>query len=171
MTCFRNQENWHSYVKKSLTKEKLDELTAHLTHCPDCQITVAHIRETAQILSESRTTLTPPLDVKVNVMLAIDKNRYKERSDTFRPLTKKNANSVHLFELKNWGLSMVAAGILLFVLNLTFLTPNDETNRVAQLNNELEKQTTLCLEKMTQATQAVLQKIDTLIPYQSKIKN
>jgi hypothetical protein len=137
-------------------------MTVHLKNCLDCQTAVSQIQETAHILAKSQITITPPLEIKTNVMLTIDKNRYKENTASSHPLTKNKINSARPFELKNWGFSMVAAGILLFVLNLTLPTPKFESNQVAVLNNALGKQITLPFDKISQVTEAVLHKIDSL---------
>lgn len=151
MTCYRSQSNWHSYVNNSLDQVELRELTSHLTKCPECRDIVSVIQTTASLFAESRAVLRPPVDIKINVMKAINHNRYK-----------KSTNSSHLFELKNWGLSMVAAGLLLFALNLTSLTPNFESGQVAELNIEIGKQITIPFGKMTQAAHDALGKIEAL---------
>lgn len=151
MTCYRSRDNWHSYVKNSLNVAELNEMTTHLAHCSECLNTVFLIKETAGILATSRVDLSPPLAIKINVMTAIDKNKYK-----------KFANSSHLFALKNQGLSMVAAGLLLFALNLTSLTPNFKVSQVAELNSELAKQIALPIDKMSQVAHDALGKIESL---------
>ena len=151
MTCYRSRSNWHSYVKNSLDEVELHELTTHLKKCPECRDTVAVIQKTADILAGSRAIHRPPVDIKINVMQAIDKNRYK-----------KGTNSPHPFELKNWGLSMVATGLLLFALNLTSLAPNFESGQVAELNIEIGKQIAIPFGKMSQAAHDALGKIESL---------
>lgn len=151
MTCYRSRSNWHSYVKNSLDEVELNELTAHLTKCPECRDIVSIIQKTADIFAESRAVHRPPVDIKINVMEAIDKTRYQNV-----------ANSSHLFELKNWGLSMVAAGLLLFALNITSLAPNFESDQVAELNIEIGKQIALPFDKMSQVAHDALGKIESL---------
>jgi len=151
MTCYRSRSNWHSYVKNSLDAVELHELTAHLTKCPECREIVSVIQKTAYILAESRAVHIPPVAIKINVMQAIDKSRYK-----------KGANSSHLFELRNWGLSMVAAGLLLFALNLTSLTPNFENGRVAELNIEIGRKIAIPFDKMSQVAHDALGQIEAL---------
>lgn len=157
MTCYRSQNNWHSYVKNSLSEAELDEMTSHLAHCSECKNTVSLIQETASILVKSRADLIPPSSIKINVMMTIDKNRYK-----------KSAYSSCHFELKNWGLSLVAAGFLLFTLNLTSLTPNFEISHVAELNSDLGRQIALPFDKMSQVAHDALGKIEALTLYQTK---
>ena len=157
MTCYRSQSNWHSYVKNSLNEIEQREMTSHLLLCPECQSIVTAIRKTTATFVKGRTILTPPLDVKLNVMLSINKHKYTV-----------SANSSHLFELKNWGLSMLAAGLLLFALNLTSLSPSFEGNQVAELNSVLGKQITFPFDKMSQAAHAALHEIDSLTTSQPK---
>ena len=150
MTCYRSRDNWHSYVKNSLDEADLESMTTHLSHCPNCRDIVSAIQETADLLAKSRIILSPPAGIKLNVMMAIDKERYKKVS------------SSHLFELKNWGFSMVAGGLLLLVLNLTSLTPNFESGQIAALNTQIGKQIAHPFENMSQATDAAIVKIETI---------
>ena len=151
MTCYRSRSNWHSYVKNSLDEVELNELTAHLTKCSECRKIVSVIQKTADILAESRAVHIPPVAIKINVMQGIDKSRYK-----------KGENSSHLFELRNWGLSMVAAGLLLFALNLTSLTPNFENGRVAELNIEIGRKIAIPFDKMSEVAHDALGQIEAL---------
>lgn len=150
MTCYRSRDNWHSYVKNSLNEAKLEGMATHLTHCSECRDIVSVIQETAGILAKSRVILSPPAAIKLNVMMAIDKNRYKKVS------------SSHLFELKNWGISMVAGGLLLLTLNLTSLAPNFESGQVAELNSQIGEQIAHPFDKMGQAAYAAILKIETI---------
>jgi len=188
MTCYRSLDDWHSYVKNSLDEVELHEMKTHLLHCPECHNTVALIQETASTLVKGRIVLNPPVDIKTNVMMTIDKNRYERNSACFKPQEqtktlgytyahsnskvetwfKKGAKSSHLFELKNWGISMVAAGILLFALNLTSLVPNYECRQVAEFNSELGKQMALPFGKMSEAAHDAFGKIQSLTLSQPK---
>lgn len=150
MTCYRSRDDWHSYIKHCLKEAELEEMFTHLTHCPECRDIVSTIQETAGLLAKSRVNLRPPAEIKLNVMKAIDKNRYKKVS------------SPHLFELKNWGFSMVAGGLLLLALNLTSLAPNFESGQVAALNNQIGKQIAHPFEKMSQAAYEAIVKIETI---------
>lgn len=153
MTCYRSRDNWHSYVKTSLSEEELDEMTSHLADCPECQDVVSVIQETREGLAKSRVNFHPPAAIKINVMMAIAENQYKDNLP--------NPNSFHLFELKNWGFSMIAAGILLFALNLTSLTPDFEANQMTELHT-LSKQLAIPFDKMSQVANDALGKIESL---------
>lgn len=159
MTCYRNQSNWHSYVKNSLNEAELHEMTAHLMLCSECQSIVSAIQETADTFVNSRAILIPPLEIKLNVMMAIDKHKYQ-----------KSTNSSHLFELKNWGLSMLAAGLLLFTLNITLLAPSFKSNQGNDLNSVLGKQIALPFDTMSQVADAMLREIDFFTAYQLNIE-
>jgi len=155
MPCYRSRDNWHSYVKKSLSETELDEMTSHLDHCSECHDVVSVIQETVCSLTKSRVDFLPPTAIKINIMMAIDKNRYVENSPS--------ANSSQFFALKNWGLSMIAAGLLLFALNLTSLTPNFKAGQMDELHMELNKQITIPFDKMSQVANDALGKIESLI--------
>ncbi|KUO77869.1 MAG: hypothetical protein APF81_11400 [Desulfosporosinus sp. BRH_c37] len=150
MTCYRSQDKWHSFVKKSLNEEELKGMANHLIHCPECRAIVSVIQETADSLAKSRVILSPPAVIKINVMLAIDKNKYKRIS------------SSHLFELKNWGFSMVAGGLFLLALNLASWAPNFESGQVAELNNQIGKQIALPFDKISQAAYAAIVQLETI---------
>lgn len=150
MTCYRSRDNWHSYVKHSLNEVELEEMATHLRHCPECCEIVSTIQETAGLLAKNRIILHPPQGIKLNVMMAIDKNKYK------------GISSPHLFEIKNWGFSMVAGGLLLLALNLSSLTPNFESGQVTELNSQIGQQIAHPFDKMSQAANAVIVKIGTI---------
>ncbi|MHB8076249.1 zf-HC2 domain-containing protein [Desulfosporosinus fructosivorans] len=154
MTCYRSRNNWHSYVKASLNEAELEDMTAHLTHCSECLDIVSIIQETAGIFAKSQVILSPPSTIKLNVMMAIDKNRYKKVSFP------------HLLELKNWGFSMVAAGVLLLALNLTSLAPTIESGQVAQLNSQIVQQISLQIshpfERISQAAYSAIGRLETI---------
>ncbi|MCO1600773.1 anti-sigma factor family protein [Desulfosporosinus nitroreducens] len=154
MTCYRSRDNWHSYVKNSLSEAERDEMASHLSNCPECRSIVAIIQETLESLAKNQVILCPPLDIKINVMKAIDKHRYRENIVSTNPF--------HLFELKNWGVSMIAAGILLFALNLTTLNPGSENGQMTELHTELGKQFTIPFDKMSQVANDALEKIESL---------
>ncbi len=147
MTCYRSWDNWHSYVKHSLSEAERQNMAAHLTHCSECRDIVATIQDTTKILAKSRVVISPPASIKLNVMMAIDKNRYKKTS------------SSHLFEIKNWGISMVAGGLLLLALNLTSLTPNLESRQLATINSQIGQQMAHPFDKLSQAAYAALVKM------------
>ena len=150
MTCYRSRDNWHSYVKNSLNKADLESMASHLTNCTECQYIVTTIQETAAIIAKSRITLRPPAAIKLNVMMAIDKNRYKKVS------------SSHLVELKKWGISLVAGGMLLLALNLTSSAPNFQSGQVVELNSQIGKQIAHPFEKISQAANAAMVKLETI---------
>lgn len=153
MTCYRNRDNWHSYVKNSLSEAELDEMASHLTHCPECRDVVSVIQKTVGSFAKTRINFRPPPEIKINVMMAIDKKLYVE--------TMPSAHSFYLFSLRNWGFSMIAAGILLFALNLTSL-PDFQTGQMNKLHSELNKQMTVPFDKMGQVANDALEKIESL---------
>jgi len=83
-------------------------------------------------------------------MLAINKNKYKK------------VTSSPVFELKNWGLSMVAGGVLLLALNLTSLAPNFESGQVVDLNNQIGQQIVRPFDQMKQAAYTAMMKLETI---------
>jgi len=133
-----------------LSKAELEGMATHLLNCPECRDIVSVIQATAGLFAKSRVILPPPAVIKLNVMMAIDKNRYKKVS------------SPHLFELKNWGFSMVAGGLLLLALNFTSLTPNLKSGQVSALNSQIGEQIAHPIDKMSQAATAAIVKFETI---------
>ncbi|EHQ87970.1 anti-sigma factor family protein [Desulfosporosinus youngiae] len=162
MTCYRSRDNWHSYVKRSLSKAELDEMASHLEHCPKCRSVVAGIQKTLDNLAKTQVILSPPADLKINVMKAIDTYRYKENL--------VSVNSFRLFELRNWGFSMVAAGILLFALNLAALNPGFEGGKMIEFPTKLSKQMTIPFHKISQLANDTLEKIEALSLSKPKVE-
>lgn len=156
MTCYRSRDNWHSYVKKHMDRNELEEMTAHLTACPECREVVWGIQEMLSGLRKNQLILTPPPTLKIQVMAAIDKNKYQQTS------TETHSLLSHFSELRNWGFSMIAAGILLFFLNLTSLTPRFEADQMTELHTELSQQIAIPLEKINQLTANTLRMLESL---------
>lgn len=151
ITCYRSRDNWHSYVKNSLSEVELAEMTSHLANCSECREAVSLIRETIESFAKKRVILNPPDTIKLNIMMAIDKKMYLE--------TSSPANS---FALRNWGFSMIAAGILLFALNLSPLNQDFATGQVTELHNGLSKQIAIPFDKIGRAANDALEKIESL---------
>lgn len=166
MTCYLNKDDWHSYYQKSLDRQTLDEMSNHLAQCPECQNILWQIQETAKLLAKGRINLNPPPDLKLNIMEAINRSRYQAGSN--KELPQKETASSHHFELRNWGFSMMAAGFLLFALNLSSLSPNLMTTQVTQLDSGFSKQIILPFTRMNQLAHTLLIKIDALTDSQIK---
>ncbi|KLU65516.1 hypothetical protein DEAC_c26530 [Desulfosporosinus acididurans] len=166
MTCYLSKDDWHSYYKKSLDRQKLDEMSSHLAQCSECQNALWQIQETAELLARGKINFDPPPDLKLNIMKTITKSGYQADSNK-EPTQKETASSYHI-ELRNWGFSMMAAGFLLFALNLSSLSPNLLNTQVAQLDSGFNKQIILPFTKMNQLAHTLLIKIDTLTDNQNK---
>jgi hypothetical protein len=160
MTCYRIQGDWHSYVKKSLSELELHEMSTHLARCSQCHDIVSSIMETSYILTNCRTVPSCPTDIKLNVMSAINKSKYKK------------GVSHTLFALKNLGLSMVAAGLILFAINLTPLPFSLENRQVFDINNYIGRQLAMPFDRIGLGAHEALGKIDSLKQnYLKKISN
>ncbi len=158
MACHRRQDNWHSYVKNSLDELELQNMTNHLAECPQCQDIVSDIRETTSFLKKNRVVPEADTDLTANIMQRIDLNKYKKDV------------SPHFLTVKNWGFSLVAAGVILFVLNLTTLTPNFKSNHVAEFNSKIGKELSQPLAKLSLLTHAALGKSEALFRIPTKIE-
>lgn len=154
MTCYRSRDNWHSYVKQSLSEKELNEMASHLENCSECRSIVTSIQETLNSLAKCQVSLPPPMEIKINVMKAIDKNLYLDKVVMVK--------SFHLLQLRNWGISMIAAGVLLIAMNLTTLNPSFEAAQMNGLQSELSNQITLPFDKMSKAADNLREKIESL---------
>lgn len=152
MTCPRSRNNWHSYVKKSLNAAELQDMETHLEQCATCREIVSGIRETTNLLASVRVNLEPPTDIRVNVMKAIDKTKYK----------KGNHFPRLILSLRLLGFSLVATGFLLLVLNLNPAAYRLENVNIAEVNFQIGKVIALPFDSFGQTVSVVIGKLDSL---------
>lgn len=150
MTCPRSRNNWHSYVKKSLSAAELQDMETHLEQCATCREIVSDIRETTNLLASVRVNLEPPTDIRVNVMKAIDKTKYKKENHFSRLM-----QSVRLL-----GFSLVATGFLLLALNLNPAVYRLENVSIAEVNFQIGKIIALPFDNFGQTVSVVIGKLD-----------
>lgn len=105
MNCSLYKEKLHSYISGSLSEMESRAVKKHLELCGDCREEAAQIKKAKLYLAALRKDSVPPPNLKSNIMAAIDLNKYK-------PKKKKD-----LSQLRNWGISLVASGLILMVLN------------------------------------------------------
>jgi anti-sigma factor RsiW len=91
-----------AYLENRLNDIETHRLEKHLERCIECQKEYEQLKEIFDILS-GHPTILPPEDFTVKVMNAI------------QPTIKQNRISPMI--MKKWGISFVAAGLLVFVLN------------------------------------------------------
>ncbi|CAA7602673.1 Hypothetical protein DEACI_3352 [Acididesulfobacillus acetoxydans] len=148
MTCFRSRDRWHSYVVKSLSRMEMREMETHLERCAECRARVAAIRETSGFLAVARVPLIAPPMIKDQVMAAIDMGKYRAKAG----FPRFGQGLQHL------GFSLLAAGIILLMVNLTPVGRNLRSGEVADLNVQFGKEIALPFTHLSQTLSVAAEK-------------
>lgn len=106
MNCSRLRENLHTYAKGECDKAEEYEILMHLGNCSACSKELDEIKKVKQLLINHIEKAIIPLDLSDSIILAIDHNRYK------KALNRK------VIDISNWGRSMIAAGVIILVMNI-----------------------------------------------------
>lgn len=106
MQCSRVRRNLYSYIKgdtKGLEEYMIKE---HIDGCPSCMAEYEKIKSIQLILSGIGKRAGAPQDLSFGIMNAIDLERYKV------------SGIYALNNLKNWGISLIAAGLIIAAINI-----------------------------------------------------
>lgn len=149
MSCKKYEDKLHSFAIGSLKEAERLELEMHLESCVSCKQEVYDIKRTADFIKANRTVPILPIEMKQNIMASIDLKRYK------------SADRKNRFELKNWGASMIAAGLILFALNLSHYTNYylAKESYLYNIGNEIGKKILLPINNLGQSANTVFGKI------------
>ena len=116
MCCNEYRNNLHEYANGKLSELESHAIARHLRSCDKCRKEVEEIKEIKAFLKYGiQESIMPPMDLKSGIMASINLKKYKK--------VYKNT----LGELANWGMSLVAAGLILLFINVT---PSDNIARV-----------------------------------------
>lgn len=108
MNCDKYRVNLYGFAAGSLNDLENKAILKHLKSCEKCRKEVDEIRDIRRLLkSGSESVVSPQTDLKSNIMNSINLKKYK------------NAYKATLGELTNWGMSLVAAGLILLFINLS----------------------------------------------------
>jgi len=108
MRCNEYRNNLHEYAKGKQCELESHATAKHLKTCEKCRRELNEIKELKIFLmSGFQESMIPPMDLKSNIMASINLKKYKK--------TSKN----NWVELANWGMSLVAAGLILLLINVT----------------------------------------------------
>lgn len=108
MDCSRYRQSLHGYVSGSLNELEKQAVSRHLEKCEKCRSEADEISLLRRFFAESAAKAPAPAeDLKLSIMASIDLNRYK-------PVRK-----VKRWEMTNWGISLVAAGLILLLVNIS----------------------------------------------------
>lgn len=105
MECKEVIRKLDAYLENRLNDIEAHKVEKHLERCVGCKKEYEELKEIFDILS-SHPAVLPPEDFTSKVMSQI-KPRLKQ--DRINPMI-----------MKKWGISFVAAGLLIFVLNTSF---------------------------------------------------
>jgi len=108
MNCYEYRNKLHEYVSGNLSELESHALARHIKACDKCRREVEEIKDIKAFLKFNiQENMTPSADLKSEIMASINLKKYK------------NVYKNSLGELSNWGMSFVAAGLILLFMNLT----------------------------------------------------
>ncbi|WDV47343.1 hypothetical protein PV797_06475 [Clostridiaceae bacterium M8S5] len=119
--------------------EEKKKLLEHLAHCDDCNREFNEMEEVFESLSNLQL-LSPPSDLTNNIMNEISK--INEKSKRY----KRKAYRL-------WGSSLVAAGILISIVNISFA----DTTIESSVNNIISKKYSI--------TRSINKKLNTIVEF------
>jgi anti-sigma factor RsiW len=118
MCCSEYRNSLHEYASGRLSELECHAIARHLKTCDKCRSEVEEIKGMKVFLKSGfQENLMPPMDLKSGIMASIDLKKYKK--------VYKNT----LGELANWGMSLVAAGLILLFINVA------PVDNIAQVQN------------------------------------
>jgi hypothetical protein len=142
MCCNEYRNSLHEYASGKLSELESRAITKHIKSCGNCRRELEEIKSMKAFLkSGTQENVMPPMDLKAGIMASINLNKYK----------KKYKNT--LGELANWGMSLVAAGLILLFINVT---PADDLVRV---QNEWDNRAVNISEKIHQPFSAINERL------------
>ncbi len=107
MCCNEYRYNLHEYSTGKLSELESHATIKHLKSCEKCRRELEEIRALKSFLKAGIQDMPlPPMDLKSGIMKSINLRRYDA--------PRRNT----LGELANWGMSLVAAGLILLLVNI-----------------------------------------------------
>nr|WP_303740818.1 zf-HC2 domain-containing protein [Lutispora saccharofermentans] len=106
LLCSRVRKSLHSYAAGETEGLEHFLIKEHLDNCPSCKAEYERILEIKSILSNMGRNIAVPCSLVVNIMEAIDLEKYK-------------AIGIHaLNNLRNFGISFIAAGLIISLFSV-----------------------------------------------------
>ncbi len=106
LQCSRVRRSLYSYMKGDIEGLEKYMIKEHLNECPSCMEEYERIQDIQSILSNIGKRTKAPLDLSFGIMNAIDLEKYKV------------SGIYALNNLKNWGISFIAAGFIIAAMNI-----------------------------------------------------
>ena len=108
MCCNEYRYDLHEYSTGKLSELESHAIARHLKSCDKCRRELEEIKEIKELFKlSSQENALLPMDLKSGIMASINLDKYRK--------VYKNT----LGELANWGMSLVAAGLILLLVNVT----------------------------------------------------
>jgi hypothetical protein len=107
MCCNEYKNSLHEYASGKLSELEGHAVAKHLKTCDKCRRELEEIKQMKAFLKFSlQESMAPDSGLKSSIMASINLKKYKKAS--------KNSWG----ELANWGMSLVAAGLILLFVNV-----------------------------------------------------
>ncbi|KUO71592.1 MAG: hypothetical protein APF77_05075 [Clostridia bacterium BRH_c25] len=143
MCCNEYRNNLHEYVSGKLSELESHATARHLKTCDKCRREVEEIKGMKGFLKSGLLeNVMPPMDLKSGIMASINLKKYKV----------KYKNS--LGELANWGMSLVAAGLILLFVSVA------PTGNIVQVQNDWDNTRESIREKINQPLSSINERLD-----------
>lgn len=114
LNCSRVRESLHSYIAGDIGNLEKHLIEAHIAECRACRYELDEIRNMKRIIGGCRENIHLPPEFLANVMFKVNKDKYKRRKSSYN--------------IAGLGMSMVCAGVLIFVLNMSTFRLVDEVS-------------------------------------------
>lgn len=151
MRCNEHRYNLHEYAIGKLSELESHAIARHLKTCDKCRRELKEIKELKVFLmSGFQESMIPPMDLKSNIMASINLKKYKK------------VNKNNWGELANWGMSLVAAGLILLLINVTPMenilrTQNEWDNTKGNITQKICQPFSSINERLDKLTERVTQ--------------
>jgi hypothetical protein len=143
MCCNEYKNNLHEYSTGKLSELESHAIAKHLKSCEKCRRELEEIRELKSFLKPGiQDMLLPPMDLKSGIMKSINLRKYDA----------PHRNT--LGEMANWGMSLVAAGLILLLVNIA------PAGDLAQAHNDWNTRRENIREKLYQPISSINEGLD-----------
>lgn len=143
MCCNDYRYNLHEYSTGKLSELESHAIARHLKSCEKCRRELQEIREIKSILKpDIKDMVLPPIDMKAEIMKTINLKKYK------------TAHHNTLGEVANWGMSLVAAGLILLLLNVA------PAGNVSHMQNDWDSRKESVKERLYQPISSINEGLD-----------
>lgn len=146
MECKEILAKIDKHLENRLNDIEQHRIEKHLEKCNECRREYQELKEVFHILSNHPMVL-PPEDFTEKIMNRIN--------------TKGRSNKLNSMIIRKWGISFVAAGLLIFVLNTSFGYSTEDISRyIYKKPFSLNSQISSCLKEIPGIITNTYKKLD-----------